>query len=252
MSLTDDPSEVPAEDVSRASAMYRLRNYFLTGLVIAAPLFLTVYITWAFVEWIDGLVVPLIPPVYRLNRYLPIPVPGFGLIVALVFITLLGFLAPRFLVRRTIALGEYFLRRMPFVRNIYNALKQMFETVVARRTKAFQRVALMQYPRPGVWALVFIATETRGEVDQHLSDPGDEAVSVFLPTTPNPIFGFLLFVKRRDLVMLEMTVEEGIKMVLSAGLVSPETANERAAAAALAQPPRRRRKVKQFTPPSAA
>ena len=252
MSSSDDNSESGQIDPARRSGMYRLRNYFLTGLVVGAPLFLTVWITWRFVEWIDSLVVPLLPPVYRLNQYLPIPVPGFGLAVALVFITLLGFLAANFLVRRTINFGESLVGRMPLVRNIYNALKQMFETIIARRAKAFQRVALIQYPRPGLWALVFIATEAKGEVDHHLSDPDDEAVSVFLPTTPNPTSGFLLFVKRRDLVMLDMSVEEAAKMVISAGLVAPEFAPEHKVENAVEQQRRPPRKVKQLTPPSAA
>ncbi len=255
MSLSGDPVEPSeADHARRAGLMHRLRNYFLTGLVIAAPLFLTVYITWAFVKWVDGLVEPLIPSLYRLDRLLPIPVPGFGLVVALVFITLLGFLAANFVGSRLLAFGESLLGRMPVVRNLYGGLKQIFETVVARRASAFQRVALIEYPRKGLWSIVFIASETRGEVNHHLSEPGDESVGVFLPTTPNPTSGFLLFVKRRDLVMLDMSVEDAAKMVISAGLVTPDFNGDREASGKGEGPPRgpRSRPLRRINPPSAA
>lgn len=253
MSSTGDPLDPSQADLARrASPMHRLRNYFLTGFVIAAPLFLTLYITWTFVQWVDYLVEPLIPSAYRLDRYLPVAVPGFGLIVALVFITLLGFLTANLVGRRLLAFGESFLHRMPLVRNLYRGLKQIFETVVSRRANAFQRVALIEYPRKGLWSIVFIASETRGEVDHRLSEPDDEAVGVFLPTTPNPTSGFLLFVKRRDLVMLDMTVEDAAKMVISAGLVTPDFAGDRETGDPLAPPSPRPRPVKTFTPPSAA
>ncbi len=240
----------PGDPARRHGAMHRLRNYFVTGLVIAAPLFLTVYITWTFVQWIDYLVEPLIPPIYRLDRYVSIPVPGFGLVVALVFITLLGFMTANLVGSRLLAFGESLLDRMPLVRNLYRGLKQIFETVVSRRASAFQKVALVEYPRKGLWSIVFIATETRGEVEHHLSEPGDETVGVFLPTTPNPTSGYLLFVKRRDLVVLDMTVEDAAKMVISAGLVTPAFAGGRLSDQAAGAKPGS--KVERLTPPSAA
>ena len=173
-------------------------------------------------KWVDGLVEPLIPSLYRLDQLLPIPIPGFGLIVALVFLTLLGFLTANFVGSRLLAFGESLLGRMPLVRNLYRGLKQIFETVVSRRASAFQKVALIEYPRKGLWSIVFVASETRGEVEPAPQRAGDESVGVFLPTTPNPTSGFLLFVKRRDLVVLDMSVEDAAKMVISAGLVTPE------------------------------
>ncbi|MCB1501886.1 MAG: DUF502 domain-containing protein [Bauldia sp.] len=202
--------------------MQRFRNYFLTGLVIAAPLFLTVYLTWAFVVWIDSWVTPVIPPQYNPNTYLPFEIPGFGLIVAIAFLTLLGFLTANFVGRKLVSFGEAILGRMPVVRNIHSGLKQIFETVLSSRSKSFQTVGLVEYPRAGIWALVFIATRTRGEVSQRLDAPDDPMISVFLPTTPNPTSGFLLFVRESDVLHLDMTVEEGAKLVISAGLVSPE------------------------------
>jgi uncharacterized membrane protein len=253
MSSTGDPLEsMQGEQARRSSLMHRLRNYFLTGLVVAAPLFITIYIIWGFVQWIDGLVVPLIPSIYRLDRYLPFPVPGFGLVVALVFITLLGFLTANLVGRRLVALGESLLGRMPLVRNLYGGLKQIFETVISRRAKAFQRVALLEFPRKDLWSLVFIATETRGEVNRRLGAPEDEIITVFMPTTPNPTTGFLMFAKRRELVMLDMTVEAAAKMVISGGLVVPEFEGEGEGQQPTGERPRGPRRVKRFTPPSAA
>ncbi len=207
-----------ADPSRRATLMHRLRNYFLTGLIIAAPLFLTIYITWTFVKWVDSWVTPFIPPIYRPDHYLPFAVPGFGLVVALVFLTLLGFLTANFIGRQTVLLGELLVGRMPIIRNLYRGLKQIFETVLSRRAGAFKTVALIEYPRKGIWSLVFVAGDARGEIDHRI----DETVAVFLPTTPNPTSGFLLFVKRSEMIVLDMTVEDAAKMVISAGLVTPE------------------------------
>ncbi len=222
--------------------MHRLRNYFLTGLIIAAPLFLTVYITWTFVQWIDSWVTPFIPSQYRPDHYLPFAVPGFGLVVALAFIALLGFLTANFVGRQTIALGESVLGRMPVVRNLYRGLKQIFETVLSRRAGAFQKVGLIEYPRKGIWSLVFVSSDARGEIDHRL----DETVAVFLPTTPNPTSGFLLFVKRSEMIVLEMSVEDAAKMVISAGLVTPDFTPD------MSKETTREEVTRRFSPPSAA
>jgi uncharacterized membrane protein len=220
MSSTGDPVDPQGEEhkASGSGAMHRVRNYFLTGLIIAAPLFLTVYITWTFVKWIDGWVTPFIPPPYRPDHYLPFAIPGFGLVVALAFITLLGFLTANFIGRQTILMGESLLGRMPVIRNLYRGLKQIFETVLSHRAGAFQTVALIEYPRKGIWSMVFVASEAKGEINHRL----DDTVAVFLPTTPNPTSGFLLFVPRSDMIVLNMTVEDAAKMVISAGLVTPD------------------------------
>jgi uncharacterized membrane protein len=198
--------------------MARLRAYFLTGIVIAAPLFLTIAITSWFVQWIDSLVDPFIPPFYRPDSYLRFSIPGFGLIVALVFITLLGFLTRNYVGRRMVQIGESVLGRMPIVRSLYRGLKQMFETIISTRAKAFQTVGLIEYPRKGTWAIVFLAGDTQGEIEHRIND----TISVFLPTTPNPTSGFLLFVKRSEVTILDMSLEDAAKLVISAGLVTPD------------------------------
>ncbi len=199
--------------------MTRLRNYFFTGFIVTAPLAITAYLAWSMVSWVDSWVKPYIPGRYNPDNYLPFPVPGFGLIVALVVITLIGFLAANFIGRTIVSMGENLLGRMPLVRSVYRGLKQILETVLSERSDTFKKVGLVEYPRKGLWALVFIATETRGEVQAKLED---ETIAVFLPTTPNPTSGYLLFVPKRDIIELKMTVEEGAKLVISAGLVSPE------------------------------
>ncbi|WP_306027379.1 DUF502 domain-containing protein [Stappia sp. MMSF_3263] len=202
--------------------MTRLRNYFLTGLIIAGPLGITAYLTWSIVQWIDGWIKPFIPSVYNPDTYLPFPVPGVGLIVAFLGLVVIGFLTANIAGRTLLSYGELLLGRMPVVRNLYSGLKQIFETVLAERSNSFKKAAIIQYPRPGLWAIVFIATDARGEVAHKLGHAGADVTAVFLPTTPNPTSGFLLYVPRSEVIELDMTVEEAAKLVISAGLVSPD------------------------------
>jgi uncharacterized membrane protein len=201
--------------------MTRLRNYFLTGLVIAGPIGITLWLTWTFIKWVDGWVKPFVPKIYNPDTYLPFPIPGFGLIVAIFVLTVVGFLAANFLGRSLISVGENIVGRMPLVRNIYSGLKQIFETVLDERGSSFTKAALIEYPRKGLWAIVFISTDTKGEVERRLKDKAD-TLSVFLPTTPNPTSGFLLFVPKQDVIELKMSVEDAAKLVISAGLVNPK------------------------------
>ena len=208
---------------TKLSAVSRLRNYFLTGLIICAPLAITAYLTWTLIEWVDSWVKPYIPDIYNPDNYLPFAIPGFGLLVALFVITLVGFLTANFIGKMIIGFGERLLNRMPVVRNLYSGLKQIFQTVLSDQSTSFQRVGILEYPRKGLYAIVFVATDTKGEVDVKLKENGIETVSVFLPTTPNPTSGFLLFVPKEDLIELDMGVEDAAKLVISAGLVAPDT-----------------------------
>jgi uncharacterized membrane protein len=212
----------------------RLRNYFLTGVVIAAPVAITIYITWWIVALVDRWVKPLIPSRYNPDYYLPFTVPGFGLVIAILAITLLGFFAANLFGRTIVSYGEMLLNRMPFIRSLYRGLKQIFETVLSQSAASFNEVGVIEYPRRGLYSLVFVATDTKGEIAARL-DEGDGLVSVFLPTTPNPTSGFLLFVPRRDVLILDMSVEEAAKLVISAGLVTPEYQEQTKALAANAR-----------------
>ena len=202
-------------------ALNRLRNYLLTGIVVAAPLTITVILTASFVNWVDGWVKPWIPVRWNPESYVPFPLPGIGLVVALVVLTLLGFLTANIFGRTIIRIGESILNRMPLIRNVYAALKQIFETALSERSRTFRTAGLVEYPRKGLWAVVFIATDVKGEVSHRLPED-DDAISVFLPTTPNPTSGFLLFVPRKDVMVLDMSVEDAAKLVISAGLITPQ------------------------------
>ncbi|MEQ8510433.1 MAG: DUF502 domain-containing protein [Rhodospirillaceae bacterium] len=196
----------------------RLRNYFLTGILVSAPLVITFYAAYVVVSFIDNTVTGLLPDTYNPNTYLPFSVPGVGLIVLFTTLVVIGFLTANFLGRLLIKWGEMLLERMPVIRNVYGAIKQIFETILKSQSTAFRDVVLVEYPRKGLWCIGFVSGTTKGEV-QNLT--ADEMVNVFLPTTPNPTSGFLLFVPRKDMTKLHMTVEEGIKMVVSGGIITP-------------------------------
>ena len=197
----------------------RIRTYFLTGIIVTGPIGITIYLVWLIIAFIDNRITPLIPDRYNPEFYLPFNIPGLGLVVVLVGLTLVGFISVHFLGRTFFRIGENLVNRMPVVRSVYGALKQIFETVLAQSSTSFREVVLVEYPRRGLWALAFVTSVTKGEV-QRLTEK--DVVNIFLPTTPNPTSGFLLFVPRNDLISLNMTVEEGIKMVISGGLVTPD------------------------------
>ncbi len=198
----------------------RLRNYFLTGLLIVGPLGITAYVIWWFITLIDAWVKPWIPPQYLPEAYLPFTVPGVGLVISITALMFIGATTANLFGRTVVSYGEMMLDRMPVVRNVYGALKQIFETVLSQSTSSFQKVGLIEYPRKGLYAVVFISTQTKGEIDDRVL-AGEGMLSVFLPTTPNPTSGFLLFVPEKDVLILDMTVEEAAKLVISAGLVVP-------------------------------
>lgn len=218
MAENDSTIDPPPNRSRRLRIVARLRNYFFTGLVIAAPIYITIYLTLWIVELMDQWFLPFVPERYNPEHYLPVSVPGLGLILAFVLLTLLGAFTANLFGRTLVSFGQNLLHRMPVVRNIYGAVQQIFETVMSQRDTSFQDVGLIEYPRKGLWAIVFITAETKGEIAMRT---GEEMVSVFLPTTPNPTSGFLLYVPRKDIHILNMTVEEAAKLVISAGLVDP-------------------------------
>jgi uncharacterized membrane protein len=202
--------------------MMRLRNYFLTGMVVCAPLAITAYLAWSFVHWVDSWVKPYIPARYNPDNYLPFAVPGFGLIVAFLLITLVGFLTANIIGRSIISFGERLLNRMPLVRNVYSGLKHIFETVLAHRKELFSRVGLFEYPRRGAWSIVFIASQQDTEVNEALEEREGKTIAVFRPITPNVTTGYLLYVPEKDVIPLDMSVEDAAKLLISAGLVGPK------------------------------
>ena len=197
----------------------RLRNYFLTGLILVAPAYITISLTWWFINWVDDLVRPFIPVAYRPETYLPVKIPGLGLIIVFVTLTLLGFLTANFVGRKLVEVGEKILNRMPVVRPIYNSLKQIFQTLFAKGGSSFRRVGLVEFPSPGMWSLVFLSNPASADIAAHL--PDTEHVAAFMPCTPNPTTGFFFYVARRDIIDLDITVEAAMTLLMSAGMVQP-------------------------------
>ena len=201
------------------SILTKLRGYFLTGIIVTAPVGLTFYVSFLFIGFIDAKVRNIIPVQYHYDNILPFEIPGLGLLFVFIMLTFIGFLTAGLIGRYIIKLGERIIARLPIIRSVYGALKQIFESVLKTSSKSFREVVLIEYPRKGIWAIGFITGDTKGEVQDSLKE---ELVNVFLPTTPNPTSGFLLFVPRKDLKVLNMNVEEGIKMVISGGIVTPK------------------------------
>ena len=199
-----------------------LRGNFLAGLAVIAPGVLTIWLIWNVITWIDGLVLPLIPRRFHPDTALGWDVPGAGVVIFVIFTLVMGYFTKGLIGRTLVNWGERIVEAMPIVRSIYNAVKQIADTILSRQAPTFDRACLVQYPRPGIWAMAFISTTTRGEIGEQLAENGD-MVSIFLPTTPNPTSGFLLFVPRKDVIELDMAIEDAAKLVISAGLVYPDS-----------------------------
>jgi len=213
----------------------RLRNYFLTGLVVVGPVGITLYIAYNFITMVDAWVKPYVPSIYNPDSYLPFPLPGVGLVFAVVLLTVIGALAANLLGRSLISVGELMLGRTPIVRNVYRGLKQIFESVVTASSPGqnFQKVALMEFPSKGIWSIVFITGEAAHEINREV--PGLDLVSVFMPTGMLPPSGFVCFVPRKDVMPIRMSVEDAAKIIISAGMVNPETQAKLRDIAALAR-----------------
>lgn len=233
---------------AHSSVVSRVRNYFLTGLILVGPVYITLSLTWWFINWVDDVVRPFMPAAIRLDTYLPFNVPGSGLIIAFATLTLLGFLTANFIGRKLVAFGEQILNRTPIVRPIYRSLKQVFETLFSKSGSSFRRVGLVEFPAPGMWSIVFMSQPPSADVAERL--PEAEHISVFLPCTPNPTTGFFFYVPRRDVIELDITVETAMTLVISAGVAQPNgsPADQQRNLAALASAARTARETK--SPPT--
>ena len=205
---------------AQTSVLGRLRAYFFTGLVITAPIAITVWATYWFVTLFDAWVKPFLPQVYNPDTYLPIRVPGFGLIFALIAITAIGFMAANLAGRTMIAIWDKTLYAMPVVRSIYQGSQQIFETLVSQKGASFRNVCLVEWPRRGTWSLAFVSREVDG--GQIGLEKGRAMYAVYVSTTPNPTSGYVFFADAADVQILDMSVEDGLKLVISMGLVFPE------------------------------
>ena len=224
------PFQATPPPVPRKPLFSGLRNSFLTGIVVIAPVGLTVWLIWTVIGWVDGFVLPFVPNSYQPETIIKqifgeesqMNIRGLGVIFFLVFTTFVGWIAKGFIGRFFIRNAETLVHRMPVVRSIYSGVKQIAETVFAQSDRSFEKACLVQYPRKGIWAVGFISTVAKGEVKSKAVSER-QLLSVFVPTTPNPTSGFLLFFPEQDVIQLDMSIEDAAKLVISAGLVYPET-----------------------------
>ncbi|HEX2447140.1 MAG TPA: DUF502 domain-containing protein [Methyloceanibacter sp.] len=199
----------------------RLRGYFLTGLIVVGPVAITIYVVWWFINLVDAWVKPLIPKAYLPETYLPFSVPGVGLIVGILGLMVIGALTANLFGRTIVSYGEMMLDRMPVVRGVYRLLKQIFQTIFSKSGSSFKRVGLIEFPRKGLYALVFVSGDPPAEVKTKVGN-GEALMTVFMPNAPNPTTGFVVFMPAKDVTLLDMPIEDGAKMIVSAGLVGPQ------------------------------
>lgn len=204
----------------RPGLLAGLRASFLTGIVVIAPVGLTIWLIWSVIGWIDGVVLPLVPDKFQPERYIGINLRGLGVIIFLLFTIIMGWIAKGLIGRSLIRYAETMVDRMPVIRSIYSGIKQISETVFAQSERSFEKACMIEYPRRGIWAIGFISTTAKGEVSER-AETGGKLLSIFVPTTPNPTSGFLLFFPEEDVIELDMSVEDAAKLVISAGLVYP-------------------------------
>ncbi len=217
---TDLETMLPqAEPAKRLGLFAWLRGRFFAGMVIAAPLAVTIWILQALITFIDSTVKPLLPPLLQPETYTNYAIPGFGIFVLIIALTLLGAITANLVGRSLLAATDRIFSRIPIVRNVYAAIKQLTEVLANNQSASFDRVVMIQYPRHGSWCIGFVSSTARGEVGAKL---GTDKIGVFVPTTPNPTSGFLMYVDPHECIEMDMTVEEGAKMILTAGLVVPD------------------------------
>ena len=197
----------------------RIRNYFLTGLIVAGPVAVTLWLIGWFVTWVDNLVRPLIPVTYRPETYLPVNIPGFGLIIAFAALTLLGFLTANLVGSKLVSLGESLLTACRSCGRSTAPPSRFSRRCSPARSSSFRRVGLVEFPAPGMWSLVFLTQSPSAEIAARL--PATEHVSAFMPCTPNPTTGFFFYVPRRDVIDLDISVEQAMTLLVSAGIIQP-------------------------------
>jgi uncharacterized membrane protein len=232
----------PFEDLSnpkhrKPGLFASLRSSFLTGIVVIAPVGLTIWLFWSLIGWVDSFVLPFVPQAYQPDELLlrvlgpetyakwigaegHLNIRGVGVVFFLLFTILVGWLAKGIAGRSLIRTAERLVDRMPVVRSVYSGVKQIAETVLAQSDSSFEKACLIEYPRRGIWAIGFVSTRAKGEVALKGGD-GTPLLSIFVPTTPNPTSGFLLYFPETDVIELDMSVEDAAKLVISAGLVYP-------------------------------
>lgn len=213
--ITDDVEDALQEKDGIGA---RLRRYFFTGIIVTAPIFITLWGAWWFLNFVDALIAGILPPEYNPNSYLPFAIPGTGLVITAVSLTVIGWFARNFLGRQIIRLSEFIVSRVPVIGMIYNAIKQVLEMTIGTQSTAFREVVLIQYPHPYSWTIGFVTGVTQGEIQS--VGQGSEVLNVYIPVTPTTA-GFLVFVPKKDVVYLSMSVEDAVKLISSGGIITP-------------------------------
>ena len=197
----------------------KIRAYFFTGILVTAPVAMTFYLAYKLIAWVDILVGKMLPPKFLPDTYLPFTIPGLGFVILVGLLILIGMFATGFLGKFFLKLGEWIVYKLPFISSVYSLIKQVFSTFLSNKNNAFNKVVMLEYPRKGLWILGLVSTATEGEIKEKLPE---EMLNVFIPTTPNPTSGFLIFVPKSEVIEMDMSVEEAIKFVISGGIVNPE------------------------------
>jgi uncharacterized membrane protein len=222
------------ESGARGSLFSWFRRNFITGIVIIAPAAISIWATMWFVNAFDRWIKPLVPYDFNPDNFLPFAIPGTGLLFAIIIITMVGALAANLVGRTLLGLWDKLLNRTPVVRSIYKGSKQVFETIFSEKGTSFRHVCLVEWPRKDVWQVAFISREIDGSSIG--LEPGRVMYAAYVSTTPNPTGGYVFFVDKSDVRILEMTVEDGLKLVISMGLVFPERPMETARERTIANP----------------
>ncbi len=202
--------------------MSYLRRYLIAGLLVWVPLGVTVLVVRMLIRWLDGSVM-LLPEAFRPEALIGFAIPGLGVVISLLVVFVTGVLVANFFGRRFIALWERMLSGIPLVRSIYSGAKQLAETMFSESGNSFRKVVLVQFPRPGLWTIAFLTGEDVGEAQ---TKTGRDVINIYVPTTPNPTGGYFVMVPREEVVELEMSVDEGLKMLMSMGAVVPDAVRE--------------------------
>lgn len=197
----------------------KIKAYLFTGILVTAPVAMTFYLAYKLIFWLDKLVNRVLPPEFRPDNYLPVTVPGLGIIILTLLLIFIGMFATGFLGKFFLKLGEWIVYKLPFISSIYSLFKQVFSTFLSNKNKAFNKVVMLEYPRKGLWILGLVSMDTEGEMKEKLPEP---MLNVFIPTTPNPTSGFLIFVPKSEVIEMDISVEEAIKFIISGGIVNPE------------------------------
>ncbi|OZB73427.1 MAG: hypothetical protein B7X37_08515 [Halothiobacillus sp. 14-55-98] len=201
------------------SKVSTLRKWLVAGILVWAPLAITYWVINAVIGFMDKTIL-LLPPSYRPEAVFGFNIPGVGAVLAIIVVLLTGALVANFLGRKLIAMGESVLERIPLVRSVYSAVKQVIETFVSQDSRSFRKVVMVEYPRKNCWSLAFLAGDPVGEVQDKTAQ---KVITVFVPTAPNPTSGFVIMVPEDEIIALDMSVEEGFRMVISLGVVTPKS-----------------------------